>query len=426
MTTVEFVSQHREADVASLALQLRRYPEVDAAFALQQIEGWQRARHKLPELAANPDWHWPRRLSLEQASSETTARYKQQVLASPDQSEPADFSRLIDLTGGLGVDTFYLSELFAETHYVERDEALCALAEHNFAATGRRITVHHCQAEDWLANTSPGAGEVPAGRRGLPLTTIFLDPARRDSHGGKVFRLQDCTPDVTELLPQMQALADRILIKLSPMLDITEALRALGGAAEVHVVAVRNEVKELLVLLKTGQNTLDPQIVCVNLETQEPAFRFRASEEKEADRFDKFDWSGKSDWSDKSDFFLVEPNAAILKAGAFKTFAARFGLTKLAANTQLYAICSQAPSKNIRIKNAFSDLPGRLFEVHEAEKEELKQLKQANVLCRNYPLAPEALKKKLRLSDGGETYVIGARVGDKPTLFVGRRQIFHT
>ena len=155
MTTEEFVAQHRLADVNALALKMRQYPEVDAAFALQQIEGYQKAQHKLPEIAAIDGWQWPKRLSMEQCSSQTTALYKKAVLEKWKNEKRTTGGQLIDLTGGLGVDTFYLSDLFEEVHYVERQEELCRLAEHNFALTGKHIHVHNCSAEEFLGANTP-------------------------------------------------------------------------------------------------------------------------------------------------------------------------------------------------------------------------------------------------------------------------------
>ncbi|MBO4621160.1 MAG: SAM-dependent methyltransferase [Paludibacteraceae bacterium] len=419
---------------------MRQYPDVDAAFALQQIAGWQKAREKLPELAginvndndnANvnksdgfTEWLWPRRLSLEQCSSEVTAKYKRGVMEGDGfRFQVSGFRRLVDLTGGLGVDCYYLSPGFREVHYVERDEELCRLAAHNFALTGRNIAVHNTTAEEWLERQTPQSAEPTAplfmGAGARDETTIFLDPARRDGHGGKVFRLEDCEPNVVTLLNILRAHAYRVLLKLSPMLDITAALRSLGGAAEVHVVAVRNEVKELLVLLEDGRDSMDPMIRCVNLGTAEPEFVFRRSEEEKAIAQPM---AVEGLLVGERDFVLVEPNAAILKAGAFRVFGERYGVSKLGANTQLYACPFGACPELVQKRGPLTAVPGRVFLVHQASKEELKGLTQANVICRNYPLSAEALKKQLKVKDGGETYVIGTRIGAKPAIFVGLRQ----
>ena len=287
-------------------------------------------------------------------------------------------------------------------------------------------------------------------------TTIFVDPARRDKNGGKVFRLEDCEPNVVELLSILRACAGRVLMKLSPMLDITAAVRSLGGAAEVHVVAVKNEVKEVLVLIegarnkeqraRTGAdvqgNSMDPEITCVNLETEEEAFVFRKSEEEGENRSDRANETNRSNGTNRSDdreeLWLVEPNGAIMKAGGWTCFGAKYGLEELGPNSHLFCVpgdprCMQESPKAVRrIYGYFCGkagaeklLPGRIFRVKIASKEELKTLNQANVICRNYPMSAEALKKKLGVRDGGEKYVIATKIGSKPVLFLGVRQFLH-
>ena len=448
MTLEEFVRKNREADVRALALHMRQYPEMDAAFALQQIEGWQKARQKLPELAAIDGWLWPKRVSVEQSSSQATAIYKRQMLSKVKGRRSGE---LIDLTGGMGVDCYYLSEGFEEVHYVERDEELCRLAEKNFALAEKKVQVHHCSAEEWLKVLTSQAQTIGRAVQGYREdTTIFVDPARRDKNGGKVFRLEDCEPNVVELLSILRACAGRVLMKLSPMLDITAAVRSLGGAAEVHVVAVKNEVKEVLVLIegarnkeqraRTGAdvqgNSMDPEITCVNLETEEEAFVFRKSEEEGENRTNRSNGTNGSD--DREELWLVEPNGAIMKAGGWTCFGAKYGLEELGPNSHLFCVpgdprCMQESPKAVRrIYGYFCGkagaeklLPGRIFRVKIASKEELKTLNQANVICRNYPMSADALKKKLRVRDGGEKYVIATQIGSKPVLFLGVRQFLH-
>lgn len=481
MTLWEFVRQNRHADVTELALRMRKYPEMDASFVLQQVEGLQRAEHKLPELAGIEGWLWPARLSVEQCSSEVTAKYKKKVLSlareKPENTlpykEPANpvlnkeqttpvsnndtasstlkkesestalIGELIDLTGGMGVDTYYLSALFRETYYVEQQEELCRLAEHNFHLTGKSVRVCHAKAEEWLGSHTNDPAD----------TVIFLDPARRDKSGGKVFRLQDCTPDVIQLLSLLRTHARTILLKLSPMLDITEAVRALGGAAEVHIVAVRNEVKELLLLLQDGRNSLDPLIVCRNLETDEAPFVFRRTENLARDN-KMSSGTGPTTKSTGEELLLVLPNAAIQKAGGYNLFGLRYGLQPLDANSHLYILpmtgncCAEnnvSETGNVcaggmeRVSTPLEKrltffapddggtdlLPGRVFRVHVAEKDELKNLQQANIICRNYPMSPDDLKKKFRLKDGGEKYLIATKMGGKLIIFVGVRQFLH-
>ena len=457
MTLEEFVRKNREADVRALALHMRQYPEMDAAFALQQIEGWQKARQKLPELAAIDGWLWPKRVSVEQSSSQATALYKKAVLEKWKMENgkwKIGGQRLVDLTGGMGVDCYYLSEGFEEVHYVERDEELCRLAEKNFALAGKKVQVHHCSAEEWLKVLTSQAQTIGRAVQDYREdTTFFVDPARRDKNGGKVFRLEDCEPNVVELLNILRACAGRVLMKLSPMLDITAAVRSLGGAAEVHVVAVKNEVKEVLVLIegarnkeqraRTGAdvqgNSMDPEITCVNLETEEEAFVFRKSEEEGENRGDRTNRANGTNGSDdREELWLVEPNGAIMKAGGWTCFGAKYGLEELGPNSHLFCVprdprCMQESPKAVRRiygyfcgkADAEKLLPGRIFRVKIASKEELKTLNQANVICRNYPMSAEALKKKLGVRDGGEKYVIATQIGSKPVLFLGVRQFLH-
>jgi len=392
LTTAEFIHTYREDDVSASALRIRQFPDVDAAFALMQIEGWQKARTKLPTLAAIDGWTWPRRLSMEQCSSEETALLKRRLLGK--------YRTGADLTGGLGIDSYFLSEGTDEWHYVEMQEELCDIARSNFSLTGRSIRVHHTTAEEFLP-------QMPH------VDVCFLDPARRNEHGGKVFRLEDCTPDVSALYPALMSKADRLVLKLSPMLDLTQALRQLPDAREVYVVALRGEVKELLVVCEqTAKTTVT--ITAINLlpargagaEACEESFRFTEEEENAAE-------TAFTPEGDLKDGYLYEPNAAILKAGAFRLMSARFGLRKLAPNTHLYWSLS-----------AVDGFPGRRFRIiGPIDKAMQKTLsgQKANFLTRNHPLRPEELKKKLKMKDGGEQFVIGARNGDKPILILAEK-----
>lgn len=379
--------------VNDLALQRNKYKHLSDAewhWFLQQIEGRERTADKLPTFASIPDWWYPVRLSCEQCSSELTARYKASLLSPLALGEGKE-ERLLDLTGGYGVDTYFLSEQFIHTDYVEQNEELCRIAAHNFALSQKSkverqklsIAIHNTTAEDFLLSS-------PCGEAGWGL--IFLDPARRDSHGSKVFRIEDCTPNVVELLPTLLAHSKRLLIKLSPMLDLTQAVTSLSQVNwDIHIVAIKNEVKEVL-LLSGGTG----QITTINLAQKDQAFVFTREEEQHC---------GLDIRDGKLANYLYEPNAAILKAGAYKLVAQRFGLHKLDVNTHLYTS-----------RQFIENFPGRVWRITEKQN-----LKQANVLTRNYPLTPEQLKKKLHLRDGGTAFVIGCRVAGKPTLLYAER-----
>lgn len=383
--------------VHELALQRNKYKHLsddEWRWFLQQVEGRERTADKLPTFAAKPDWWYPVRLSCEQCSSELTARYKASLVHCT-----SSLCTFLDLTAGYGVDTYFLNEHFEHTDYVEQNAELCRIAAHNFA--DKSISIHNTTAEEFLQRTPYTVH---------PYDLIFLDPARRDSHGGKVFRLEDCTPNVVELLPTLlQHLSPdgRILLKLSPMLDLTQAIKELSivhGTSslctlswDIHIVAIKNEVKEFL-LLSGGTG----KITAIDLAKKEQAFVFTREEEREA--------SSLPIQGELEGAYLYEPNAAILKAGAYKLIAQRFGLTKLDTNTHLYTS-----------DTLIDHFPGRVWKINAQCTMHNAQISSANVLTRNYPLTAEQLKKKLHLKDGGDTYVIGCRVNGKPTLFYAER-----
>ena len=384
------LSQHQHDDVQQLALQRNRFPQLsdaDFRFFLQQVEGKQRTRDKLPILNHLPDWWFPVRLSCEQCSSEATAGYKAKIY-------PSDCHTLIDLTAGYGVDTFFMSENAREAHYVERNAELCAIAEHNFSLYRPKIQVHNTTAEEFLTTLPISNSQYPIAN-----TLIYLDPARRSQSGGKVFRIEDCEPNVIELLPTLRLHASHIMIKFSPMLDITAALRVLGRDWDTHIVAVNNEVKEVLFLTGTGV------MHAVNIRgMQTDRFFFSPENEQQAQLTIAADIHQ----------YIYEPNAAIIKAGAYRLVGERYELQKLDTNTHLYTSDS-----------FISGFPGRVWEVIEAEvkdpKKQLDTKAKYSILSRNYPLSPEDIRKKYKLKDGDDSYLLAARHQGKPKLILATR-----
>ena len=374
--------------VHELALQRNKYKHLsdeEWRWFLQQVEGRERTADKLPTFAGIDNWWYPVRLSCEQCSSELTARYKASLVGG---------DKMVDLTAGYGVDTYFLSERFKHTDYVEQNEELCRIAEHNFSLQKSAISIQNCTAEEFLKT---------AGQYDL----IFLDPARRDSHGGKVFRLEDCTPNVVELLPELLKHSKRLLLKLSPMLDISQAVKELSVFSlqwSVYVVAVKNEVKEVLLLSHQPSEVSIQTITAIDLADPEKTFVF--TREQESNSASGLTGTAGLTSNSVSGLFLYEPNASILKAGAYKLVAERFGVQKLDVNTHLYA-------SDTLIEN----FPGRVWKI----TNDKLQITNANIVCRNYPLTPEQLKKKLHLRDGGTDYIIGCRVNGKPTLFFAER-----
>ena len=370
---------------------------------VQQEEGRARLRDKLPTLVEQADWWFPPRLACEQCSSELTATYKaalirQHYTPSPSLCREGRGGSFIDLTGGYGIDSFYLSAFATEAHYVEQDPELCRIAAHNFARTRPHLQVHNTTAEEFL-RTLPDANKENN-------VLIYLDPARRDTHGGKVFRIEDCTPNIIDLLPLLQQKSTVLMIKLSPMLDITAALRSLGEGWQVHVVAVRNEVKELLFVRHSQPSTL----TAANYAHEHwQTLTFTLQQEQEAQ---------VSYWNPQhTPRYLYEPNAAILKAAAFRFVSEHYRISKLAPNTHLYAA-----------DHLLSDFPGRMWEViAPLTSSMLKHLPEtlreqgASILTRNYPLSADQLRKKLKLKDSATQTIIGVRVADKPTLFWAKK-----
>lgn len=376
-------------DVEQLALQRSRYPDMsddDFRFMLQQVDGRQRTARKLPAFAALDDWWYPVRLSCEQCSSEATARYKAMLAAAHPLLHKQSLV-CADLTGGYGVDSYFFGQVFRWVDYVERNEELCRIAAHNFGRYAPNIRIHNADAGSYLADMAP-------------CDLLFVDPARRDRNGGKVFRLEDCEPNVVTLLPLLQQKTKVLLFKLSPMLDITAALRALSAAVwDTCVVAVENEVKE--VLLFSAAEAV-PRLTAVDLSAQWQAGMPYTSLSVgwDAER------TAVPTMADAVQRYIYEPNAAILKAGLYNYVSAHYGIGKLAPNTHLYTS-----------DRLIADFPGRIWETATPDE----PLRQCNIVTRNYPLSPEQLKKKLKVRDGGEWYVIAARLGNKPVYVTAKR-----
>ena len=380
--TLAFIRDHAGDDVRQLALQAARYPQVDMRVAATQIEGRRLATSKLPSWAAAEGVIFPVRLSMEQCSSEQTARYKASLVGG---------ERLADLTGGFGIDCSYMSDGFNETTYIERNEELCRIATHNFALLKKRITVVNGNSEELLASLAPQ-------------DWIFVDPARRSASGGKVVALSDCEPDVCQLEDLLLQKAKRVMVKCSPMLDISQALRELHSVSEVHVVSVGNECKELLFVLG-GDTVGEPVIHTINFRGDSAqVLTYTIAEELEA----------VCDYTASVSRYLYEPNSSLMKAGCFRLPATRWGLKKLHRNTHLY-------TSDTLVK----DFPGRVFEVKNTDgfgKNELKrlssELKKANIAVRNFPERPETLRKRLKLGDGGDVYLFATTLDDERRVII--------
>ena len=406
--TINFIREHTEADFHQLALRGTKDPEVDLTYALEQIAGRQMARTKIPSWASVEGIVYPPHLSMEQCSSEQTARYKARIAGKG--------TLVVDLTAGFGVDIAFLSQGFGRAVHVERQVQLCAISSENYKRLGLRHIEVVC---------GDGTGYL---HRLDHADLIYLDPARRDVHGSRTYGIADCTPNVLEILDEMLEKTDRIMLKLSPMLDWRKAVADLqqtgiAHVGEVHIVSVDNECKELLIEMKsdevksekcvTSNGNKALRVVCVNLLL--------------GDSMERFEFNALSPvhvststfhFSLFTSHFLFEPNASIMKAGCFELLEQRFGARQVDKNSHLFVSDKVIP-----------DFPGRRFIIEKPtsmNKRELKDalagIDRANITVRNFPMSVAELRKKLKLKDGGDVFIFATTVaGEGHQLFICRK-----
>uniref|UniRef100_UPI003FEFC427 class I SAM-dependent methyltransferase n=1 Tax=Segatella copri TaxID=165179 RepID=UPI003FEFC427 len=423
--TQDFIRQHQDDDVRQLAFLGSKYPEVDMPFALDQIRGRKMARVKLPRWASLEGIIYPPHISMEQCSSESTALYKAELAARllglPASSSGTEMKteneiEFVDLTGGFGVDFSYIAaRLGVKSMYVERQAHLCEAAKENFERLGLKnaivkngdgIEVLHSflPKKDDAASADDSLGIIydqPLSllKTKLGLKLIFIDPARRDDAGNKVVSLKDCTPDVTVLQEEMLSKADYVIIKLSPMLDWHRAISELSHVREVHIISVNNECKELLLVLSARNMGENLRIYCIN-----DAQSFVCEESDMETSSVKIAPSTLEEMQ-----YLYEPNASLMKAGCFGILSDRYDARMLSKNSHLFV--SQAPIE------AFPGRSFRIIAVSSFNKKELKRhlsgITKANIATRNFPLSVAELRKRLKLKDGGETYIFATTLSDE-------------
>jgi 16S rRNA G966 N2-methylase RsmD len=371
----DFLVKHEQEDEKKLLLKHRSLFSLSAGIIADQLSGRRKSKVKLPLYYNTRGIVYPPGLNLEQSSSEKTAQFKAGLLDKVLVRKNA----LVDLTGGFGVDAYFFSKILDTIHFVEPNASLLSIAQHNHQTLGAvHIQYHPSTAENFLNSLS---GKVDC---------VFIDPSRRSKTKQKVFKLSDCEPGVPSLLSTIFLKSDCVLIKTSPLLDIQQGIKELKYVEKIWVVSVDNECKELLFFCRNGFEE-EPTLMAVNVQDGHKDFEFNLAEEK----------SVVTKFSEPLTY-LYEPNASILKAGAFKLIGEKFSLFKLHASTHLYT------SKELN-----QDFPGRIFKIIGLVKQDPKILRktfpegQANVITRNYPLTLEGLKKKTKLKDGGTLYLIG-------------------
>ena len=408
--TQDFIRQHQDEDVRQLAFLGSKNPEVDMPFALDQIRGRKMARAKLPRWASIDGIIYPPHISMEQCSSESTALYKAELAArllglpASSSSEEIGF---VDLTGGFGVDFSYIaSRLGMSSMYVERQAHLCEAAKENFERLGLKNAI--VKNEDGI--------EVLHSLKELKL--IFIDPARRDDAGNKVVSLKDCTPDVTVLQEEMLSKADYVIIKLSPMLDWHRAISELSHVREVHIISVNNECKELLLVL-SARNMGEMEASSADGEVKHAGnLRIYCINDAQSFVCEELDMEASQVKIAPSPLeemqYLYEPNASLMKAGCFGVLSERYDARMLSKNSHLFV--SREPIA------AFPGRSFRIIAVSSFNKKELKRhlsgITKANIATRNFPLSVAELRKRLKLKDGGETYIFATTLSDESHVLV--------
>ncbi|MDR0429856.1 MAG: SAM-dependent methyltransferase [Tannerellaceae bacterium] len=391
ITTKQFIQEHSDDDLNRLLLGASRYPDIDVPFAVDQIAARRQIRDKLPSWYKNDDLVFPSKIATEQCSSEQTAFYKQRLIN--------EATCLCDLTGGLGIDSYFFSLKAKKVLYIERFESYCETAIHNFRILGAR-------------NIDVVQGDATILPENLPdIDVFYIDPARRASGDKRVFALHDCEPDLINLLPGLLQHAPKVIAKLSPMADIRQTLELLPGTTEVHVVSVKNDCKELLFIIEPALSGSAPLITCVNYTTggTERRFVFNLQQEKQTEIA----------YTAKIDSYLYEPNVSVLKAGAFKVITA-LGVNKLHPSSHLY-------TSELLIES----FPGRVFRVEEIFpfssklcKTLAQNIPQANITARNFPLTVEALRSKTKIKEGGNIYLFATTTADGGKTLVKCRKAF--
>jgi protein-L-isoaspartate O-methyltransferase len=362
-----FISANLTKDIPRLLFQKSPFPNVSTKELACQIEAKLKSRKKLPTWFSSENIYYANKLNISQTSSEQTAAYKASIV---------NGDSLADITAGFGVDTHAFGQKIKKVYHVEKNPKLTKIAKSNFDAMGiRNIEFISGDGIEFLTKTAQ------------KFDCIYIDPSRRTDAKEKVYFLSDCEPDVTKHLDLLFSKSNKILIKTGPLLDLTIGTRQLAYVKEIHIIALKNEVKEVLWLLEYGFNE-EPKIKAVNLINNQAAiFEFLLSEEK----------ATIPTFSQPVNY-LYEPNAALLKSGAFKLISSRFDLHKLHPHSHLYT------------SNELKDFPGRSFKIKKVinyNKKEVQQLglTKANITARNFPDSVATIRKKLKLRDGGADYL---------------------
>lgn len=379
---IDFAQEHCQEDPLELVLQQKRYPGIDLALVAQQLEGRRQAATKWPMLADCINYFFPPKINREQSSSQATAQYKARIFA---QLHGNTFA---DLTGGMGIDTYFIAQQALSADYFELNTELSAIAQHNFSVLGLdNITCHNTDSIQHLASHD--------GNYDL----ILIDPARRNGHGAKVVAFEDCTPNLLQHLPMILSKCSHLMVKASPMIDLGKAIQQLGIVKDIHIISVGGECKEVLFIIPSKPIETEPLVHCLNLESSDGELSFGIEQERNTPPL----------FAATIGQYLYEPNASIMKGGCYNTLGAKYGLSQLARNTHLYTS-----------DTLVEHFPGRRFRIIQELALNAKEVKKvlpegkAHVATRNYPMAAADLQKKLKIKEGGHLFIIAATLGTKP------------
>ncbi len=383
----EFIKANESSDPFELTLRSHQFSPDTRKLISEQVLSRQKIKKKVPSWGDFDKIILPKPEFIEQASSENTAGYKSELIGG---------GRLLDLTGGTGVDTYFFSKIASHVDYVEKDPELAAIAAYNFAIMGlKNVRVMNQKAEEFLSHLED---------RGV-YDAVYVDPSRRNQ-SDKVFKLEDSEPDILKLQDQLNLISPKLIIKASPFLDIQYTFRRVNHLREVHILAVDNECKEILLKCEASNTDKDLHLTTVNFIKGERQ-RYDSSVQRE---------QGSQAEISSTGIFLYDPNGAIRKAGLFNSIARDFSLRKLSGNSHLY----------------FSDtlsqrFPGRIFELidqipfHKFLKKPL--YKKANIAIRNFPLSVLEIRKRTGLKEGGDLYIFGTTDHQKNAFFILAKRI---
>ena len=412
---LKFIAEHSADDVSRLILDRKKYPGIDIDLAVNCIESRRKLKGKVREWHENPGLIFPLKLSAEQCSSSATGAYKADLA---ERIAGNSKERTIaDLTGGLGVDSWFFSQKASKVIYNEMQQILCDAARHNFKILGAsNISIINRTADQETID------EILDEEADI----VYMDPARRGEGGKKVFLIEECTPDVLTLKEIIFRHARHILIKLSPMADITMVCNRLGSTCrEVHIVGTSGECKELLVWMDREWNE-EYAVIAVELHPDAPlsAFSFKPSEERSA-----IGMQGtktlimEGDRYEQDELFIFEPGKALMKAGAFNLISERFGIAKLGRSTHYYTTCSKDAAHALKPY-------GKVYEILECRqlnkrsmKDLSKKYPKAEVTARNIEMDTETLKKKMGITSGDDAHIFGLKSDSEGNLIIAARRL---